>query len=438
MNDRGLDRTGGPLASFFRSEAAGGVAVALAAVVALTWANSPWSGAYEALWGTPVRVGAPALGLEKPLVVWVNDLLMAVFFLLVGVEIKRELVTGELDTPRKAALPVVAALGGMLVPVGVFMLLAREGPAARGWGIPMATDIAFALGVARLLGARAPAALIVLLTALAVIDDLGAIVIIAVFYAGDLSLEAHVAALALTLVLVAMNRLGVRRPGWYVLVGAPLWLAVLKSGVHATLAGVVVGLAVPARGGLSVDDLLARARHLLGEAQRDPGAAREALSELGHCLEDSEPPVRRLEHRLHPLVAFVILPTFALANAGVSLRGLGAGDLAAPATLGVALGLALGKPIGVIGAVWLAVRTGLSPLPAGMTWRHVGGVGLLAGIGFTMSLFVAGLAYQEGSPLHRQAKVGVLAASALAATLGVLVLRSGPPPAAIDDARPRA
>lgn len=424
MRERILTRIVGPLEAFFHSEAAGGVSIAIAATVALLWANSPWSAGYDALWATKVQVGSAGFGLEKQLVVWVNDLLMAVFFLLVGLEIKREVVSGELSTLKQASLPVVAALGGMLVPMALFMLVAREGEAAHGWGVPMATDIAFALGVARLLGARVPTALIVMLTALAVIDDLGAIVVIAVFYANELSYHAHVVAAAVTLVLVGMNRAAVRRPIWYLLVGLPLWVAVLKSGVHATLAGVVVALCVPARVRFAREEVVEQARTLLDEAERgvDDAATQDALAALAHQLEESQAPGRRLERRLHPLVAFVILPVFALANAGVSLAGIGAEDLVAPASLGVFLGLFLGKPIGVVAASWLAVRAGLATLPAGLGWRHLFGLGALAGIGFTMSLFVAGLAWEEGGPLHRQAKVGILAASLFSTVLGVAFL----------------
>ena len=428
MPQRALKRIVAPLEAFFHSESAGGVGLVLAALVALAWANSPWAETYDALWATRVRIGSAGLALEKQLVVWVNDLLMALFFLLVGVEIKRELLTGELNDRRKAALPLVAAVGGMLAPLLVYVGVAHEGAAARGWAIPMATDIAFALGVARLLGRRVPAALVVLLTALAVVDDLGAILVIALFYAADLSLEAHVAAGALTLVLLGLNRAGVQRPGWYMLVGVPLWVAVLKSGVHATLAGVVVGLCVPARVRFSREEVVAQARALLEAAERgaDDAATQDALTALEQRIEESQSPGRRLERMLHPLVAFVILPLFALANAGISLGGVGRADLLSPAALGASLGLLLGKPAGVLGASWVAVRCGLAALPRGVGWLHLAGVGALAGIGFTMSLFVAGLAFGEDAVSHRQAKLGVLAASVAAAVLGSLLLRAAP------------
>ncbi len=414
-----MSRVARAFEAFFRAEAAGGVSIMLAAIVALIWANSPWSESYAVLWSTHVRIGAATVGLEKPLVVWINDLLMAVFFLLVGLEVKRELVTGELNTARKAALPAAAALGGMVVPAAVFYLFAGGGQPGRGWAIPMATDIAFALGLARILGARVPAALIVLLTALAVFDDLGAILVIATFYTTDLSWLAHGIAASLTILLIAMNRAGVERPAWYVLAGLPLWVAVLKSGVHATLAGVVVGLCVPARARSSRGEVVAQARVLLEVADEgDDAATQDALAALALRVEESEAPVSRLEHKLLPIVSFVILPMFALANAGIPLHGMTRADLVSPVTLGACVGLLLGKQVGVLGASWLAVRAGLATLPAGLTWRHVHGVSVLAGIGFTMSIFVAGLAYEEGGAFHRQAKLGVLAASVLASILG--------------------
>lgn len=419
-----------------RPEIISGWVVALATLIGLSWANSPWAGSYEALWSTRVRIGSAGLGLEKPLVLWVNDLLMAVFFLLVAVEVKRELSPGgELDSPRKAALPAVAALGGMLAPAGVFVGLTlllsaggRPGPALQGWAVPVATDIAFARFVARLLGARVPPGLLVFLTALAIIDDLGAILIIALWYASDLSLPAHLCAAGLTLVLVGMNRCGVRTPGWYVLVGVPLWVAVLKSGVHATLAGVVTGLCIPARATADALTVQGRARDLLaaaGDEGRTSPRLAAATRALQRTIQDSESPARRLELALEPLVAFLIVPLFALANAGVSLVGAGPGELLGPVALGVAMGLFVGKQAGVLAAAWLARASGLVQLPRGTSWRHLHGASALTGIGFTMALFIAGLAYEEGGPQHVQAKLGVLTGSALSGGLGLVLLSWG-------------
>lgn len=414
-----------PFETFFRTEALGGTVLILATMTALAWANSPFAESYGALWRTKVTIGAEGFGLSKPLILWVNDLLMAVFFLVVGLEIKRELLVGELNSVRKAMLPVVAAVGGMVVPALIFLAVAREEPASRGWGVPMATDIAFALGCVRLLGSRVPPAIIVYLTALAIIDDLGAILVIALFYSSGLSLPALGVAAAVVAMLVAMNVLGVRRGGLYVAVGIPLWIAILQSGIHATIAGVMVGLCVPARALYSKEDVIEQARELLDYADQEHGEDSDAaLLSLEHRLDQIESPLARLEHALHPWVAFAIVPIFALANAGVSFEGVGLSDLGQPAALGVVLGLIIGKQVGVFGATYAAVRLGAA-LPGGATWRHVYGASLLAGIGFTMSLFIAALAFGEGTSEHGAAKLGILCASLVCAAAGMAVLATG-------------
>jgi NhaA family Na+:H+ antiporter len=386
-----------PLEAFFQTEALGGTVLIAATAAALAWANSPAGASYRALFATEVTIGVRGFALTKTLVLWINDLLMAVFFLLVGLEIKRELLTGELRTPRKAAGPALAALGGMIAPALIFAALARGTPAARGWGVPMATDIAFALGCLRLLGGRVPGGLVAFLTALAIMDDLGAIAVIAIFYASDLRAGPFVLAAILGLGLFAMNRLGVRRAVWYALAGIPLWLAVLESGVHATIAGVVVGICVPARGRAAADP-----------AHAPPG--------------EPDSPLASLERALHPFVAFLVVPLFALANAGLPLAGMSAADLRAPAALATCAGLFLGKQVGIFGATRIAVAAGLAELPEGTSWRHIYGLAVLAGIGFTMSLFVASLAYGEGSRLDEQAKLGVLAGSLGSALAGLALL----------------
>lgn len=379
------------LAEFLRLEASAGIILMLAAAAALILANSPLAGLYEDFRNLPGSLQLGALVISKPLLLWVNDLWMAVFFFLVGLEIKREFLEGQLSNRTQLVLPAVAAVGGMAVPALIYFFLNRgDASTLGGWAIPAATDIAFALGILALLGSRAPLSLKILLTAIAIIDDLGAILIIAVFYTDSLSLVSLALAGAAIITLVALNRLRVTHVAAYLIVGAILWVCVLKSGVHATLAGVITALAVP----LEVRD---RERHSL---------------------------LRRLEHQLHPWVAFLILPTFAFANAGVSLSGLGWNSLVEPVTLGIALGLMIGKPVGVFVPIWTCIRLGLAPMPAGAGWLQLAGVALLCGIGFTMSLFIGGLAF-EAAGFDAPVRVGVLGGSVLAAAVGYAVLRFG-------------
>ncbi len=369
-------------------EAAGGVLLVAAAIVALIWANSPWRALYSDLLSVPVGVHVGALALDKPLLLWINDALMAIFFLLVGLEIKREVLQGELSSLRQAALPCIAALGGMLGPALVYSAINWGDPVTmHGWAIPAATDIAFSLGVLALLGERAPSSLKIFLLALAIIDDLGAIVIIAVFYTADLSPLSLGLAAAGVVALIALNLAGVRNIAPYVLVGIVLWVCVLESGVHATLAGVALGFAVPLRG----------------------------------VKGDGDSPLRHLEHMLHPWVTYGILPAFAFANAGVSLAGLSPSSILDPVTLGIALGLVLGKQLGVMGTTWVAVRLGLGGAPTGATWLQFYGMALLTGIGFTMSLFIGTLAFQ--APEYSAAvRIGVLGGSFICALAGYFVL----------------
>jgi Na+:H+ antiporter, NhaA family len=373
---------------FFRLEAAGGLLLVAASIVALIWANAPWRALYTGLLSVPVGVHVGILTLDKPLLLWINDALMAIFFLLVGLEIKREVLQGELSSVRQAALPCVAAAGGMLGPALVYCVINRGDPVTiHGWAIPAATDIAFSLGVLALLGARAPSSLKIFLLALAIIDDLGAIIIIALFYTANLSLLSLGLAAAGLLALLVLNLAGVKRIAPYALVGIFLWVCVLKSGVHATLAGVALGFAVPLRG----------------------------------VEEGGESPLRHLEHTLHPWVTYGILPIFAFANAGVSLSGLSLNSLVEPVTLGSALGLFLGKQIGVMGTTWTAVRLGIGSAPTGATWLQFYGLALLTGIGFTMSLFIGTLAF-KAPELNDAVRIGVLSGSLVCAVAGYLVL----------------
>lgn len=419
-----------PLRAFSRSAAAGGILLIAAALIALVAANSPFRTAWADLWQAPLTVGVGEYGLSKPVLLWINDGLMAVFFLVVGLEIKREVLVGELASPRAASLPLVAALGGAALPALIFLALASgSGPEAmRGWGVAMATDIAFALGVLALLGSRTPVALRVFLTALAIVDDLLAVAVIALFYTSEASVEALVAAAGALVALVVANRLGVRRPLVYALLGVALWLAVLQSGVHATVAGVLLAMTIPASIRLDAAPFAERAASLVAAVRRDAGSAggkavHATLWELEDATLRAQAPMLRMEHALHPWVAFAIVPLFALANAGVTIEGDLVDLLAEPVLLGVAAGLVIGKQLGITLAAWLVVRIGLASLPAGLGWRHVYGAAWLGGIGFTMSLFIADLAYDEPSTLAL-AKVGILIASVVAGLGGYLILRA--------------
>ena len=374
---------------FLATEASGGMVLMLAAAIALLIANSPAAPLYFTV------LKAPVLGLSVQH--WINDALMAVFFLLVGLEIKREFISGQLSTWPRRTLPGIAALGGMMVPGLIYAVLNSGSPETlRGWAIPAATDIAFALGVLALLGPRVPVALKVFLTALAILDDLGAIIIIALFYTAHLKGLALLGVVLVLFALVALNGLGVRRLLPYLLLGIVLWAFVLASGVHATLAGVLLALTIP-------------------------------LKPSPRAQETAEPPLLRLEHGLHGWVAFLIIPVFGFANAGVSFAGIGPSALLGPVPLGIALGLFLGKQVGVFGFAWLAIRTGLAALPAQTTWLQLYGVSLLAGIGFTMSLFIGLLAFPASALLQDETKMGVLAGSLLSGVLGFLILRFAPP-----------
>jgi NhaA family Na+:H+ antiporter len=411
-----------PLARFLEIESASGLVLLVCTVIALVVANSPWAGAWDAFWHTEARIGVGAWELQASLAHWVNDGLMTIFFFVVGLEIKRELVEGELRSLRKAALPILAAVGGMLAPAAIYLLLQGRGEGQRGWGIPMATDIAFAVGVLTLLGKRVPVGLKIFLLALAIADDIGAILVIALFYAGNLSLPSlGLAALGVAIVF-AMSRVGVRSVVLYALAGAGIWLAMFHSGIHPTIAGVVLGLMTPARAwieGLSLTDvMLDTVDRLDGEVERTHTHGRSRLvGDLTRVARETLSPLERLETSLHPWVAFGIMPIFALANAGVALQPQAATHGVA---LAVAVGLVLGKPLGIFVFSWLAVRLGLAQLPAGVNWKAILGAGCLGGIGFTMSLFIAGLALEE--TLLDAGKIGTLAASAVSAAAGLIWL----------------
>jgi Na+:H+ antiporter, NhaA family len=378
----------GVIGDFMRLESAGGILLLVAALIALIVANSPLAGAYDRILDTNIAVEVGALSISKPLLLWINDGLMAVFFFLIGLEIKREFLEGELSSPSQIVLPGVGALGGIVVPASIYAWLNWSNAVALdGWAIPVATDIAFALALLGAFGARVPIALKVFLLTLAIFDDLAAIVIIAVFYSEDLSVTALLFGAAAFAIAIVMNRTGVARTSSYVLLGIVLWIAVLKSGVHATLAGVLIAFCVPMRDG--------------------SGAS----------------PVRSLEHDLHVPVAFVILPVFAFANAGLSLAGTTLQDVAEPVPLGIVLGLVIGKPLGVLLFVAAAIGAGLARLPNGVRWSHIAGAAFACGIGFTMSLFIAGLAFEHGSGDYFAGdRLGILLGSILSALAAAAVL----------------
>ncbi|HEX5949635.1 MAG TPA: Na+/H+ antiporter NhaA [Actinomycetota bacterium] len=416
-----------PLQSFLQTEVAGGVLLLIATAVALVWANA-WEGSYERVWSTELTIGLGAWNLTDDLAHWVSDGLMTLFFLVVGLEIKREILTGELRDRRAAAVPVLAALGGMVVPALLFLAIVAGGDGSEGWGVPMATDIAFALGVLTLVARSAPASLKPFLLTLAIVDDIGAIVVIAVFYSDGVSVEPLLVAVAACVAIALLQRIHVRATAVYVLLGVAVWVAAFESGVHPTIAGVVLGLLTPAVPFQRPTAVSGEAHRIADETVDEPsppdadapywlylaGLSREAVS-----------PLARVESLLHPWVSFVIMPLFALSNAGV---GLSAGALSEAATsraaIGIVVGLVVGKPLGIALATAAAVRTGIGPRPTGAGWRDVVGVGALAGIGFTISLLITDLAF-AGTPLEESTKVGILAASILAGAIGAVVLGTG-------------
>ncbi|NIR58468.1 MAG: Na+/H+ antiporter NhaA [Gammaproteobacteria bacterium] len=431
--ERAFERILTPFERFVRDQTAGGLVLMGCALIALVLANSPLAAGYHALIETHLTIGIGEWALDKSLHHWINDGLMALFFVLVGLEIKYELLVGDLASPRQAALPMLAAIGGMLIPAALYIVFAADGAAARGWGVPMATDIAFAIGILLLLGRRVPAGLITFLAALAIVDDLGAVIVIALFYTETLSWPALGAAAVCLGMLMIFNMAGARRPLPYFLVGVLLWLALLKSGVHATLAGVLLAFTIPAYAKYDAGRFSAHVRELMDRfdatARRDPRVlTNEELHTLVQTLDDGvrhvETPLQRLTHGLHHPIALLVVPIFALANAGIPIE-LGAVDrlLTEPIFLGVAAGLLAGKLIGVAGVTWLALRLGIGSLPAGTTMRHIVGVGLIAGVGFTMSIFIAELAFARQPDLLLTAKTGILFASIVGGTGGYLWLR---------------
>ncbi len=407
---------------FTRLQASGGMLLLAAAALALIWANSPWGQNYFGLWETYLKIELGDLVLKESLLHWVNDGLMVIFFFVVGLEIKREVLAGELASPRRAALPLIAAVGGMLLPALTFIAFNLGGPGQAGWGIPMATDIAFVLGILTLFGRRVPISLKVFFTALAIADDLGAVLVLALFYSGEIAWTALGVGAVFLVTLIVLNWGQVRQPLPYALLGIGLWLAFLQSGIHPTIAGVLLALTIPARSQVRAEAFMAQCTAALGglgsgdphEKSRRQQAAAQTLEVIAERIQT---PLQRLERTLNPWVAYLVVPIFAWANAGVDLSGDLLQALTQPASLGIILGLLLGKSLGITLFSWLAVRSGLADLPYGVSWWQLFATSWLAGIGFTMSLFIADSAFWEPS-LLALAKTSILVASVLAALIG--------------------
>ncbi|WP_196780870.1 Na+/H+ antiporter NhaA [Nocardioides sambongensis] len=428
-----------PIREFLHIEAGGSLLLLAATIAALLWVNLPfdgWAEAYENFWHTPLSIEVSGFHLEEDLHHWVNDGLMAIFFFVVGLEIKYEIVHGDLRDPKTAAMPIVAAIGGMAVPAGLYFAIAGSGETASGWGIPMATDIAFAVGVLGVLGRRIPSTARLFLLTLAIVDDIGAIIVIAVFYTSDLSLVWLGIAIALLAVMAALRAVRVWSGVVHAVLAVTIWYAMLESGVHATLAGVAVGLLTPAIALL--EPRVAKDYAVTALKDRDLDA--EEVHRLRFLLEESVPVAERLQSRLHPVSSYVVLPIFALANAGVVLTGGVLGDaVTSTVALAIATGLVIGKPVGIALACFIAVKVGLGRLPAGTTWPQIFGLGSVAGIGFTVSLFIAELSF-DSEMLTADAKVGILLASVVSAVIGVVLLlavtRGAPDEDDVDGAEP--
>jgi NhaA family Na+:H+ antiporter len=428
----------GIFVSFVHSEAASSVLLLTCTLLALAWANSPWHDAYDALLHVTFGVTVGARVFALPVHAWINDGLMALFFFVVGLEIKREVVVGQLSSVRRAVLPAAAALGGMLVPAAVYAIFNAGSPSAHGWGIPMATDIAFALGVLALLGPRVPLSLKIFLTALAIGDDLGAVLVIALFYTETILLAAlGVAAVLLGLFFFLLRR-RVRQSFVLLVPVIAVWLGILASGIHATVAGILVALMVPMKSPIGPQRFAEIVRGRLPELERDSVTRESIVLEeeqldtvlaLYEAAADVRPPGLTLERVLHPVQAYLVLPLFALFNAGIALDAGALAAVTGSISVGVILGLVIGKPVGLMLLSWIAVRSGLATLPADLSWRVIFGAGWLAGIGFTMSLFVSGLAF-KGGPALEQAKMGILVGSLVAGLTGYLLLRWALPPEA--------
>lgn len=428
-----IDRIRKPFQRFTSLTSAGGLLLLWCTVVAMVWANSPYYDSYHYFFHVEkLTIGFDDLLLSKSVAHWINDALMALFFFVVGLEIKREILVGELSSPKKAALPIAAAIGGMAGPALIFVAFNAGQETIRGWGVPMATDIAFALGILSLLGKRIPVSLKVFLTSLAIADDLGALIVIALFYTEDLATNYLIYAVFATLAMITLNLIRVRSPWIYFFFGLALWYFVFKSGVHATIAGVVGAMTIPATARVGARHYIEATRELVDELERlEQTSPYDVKTSAQHraaawAVQKSSlqvlPVLQRLEDALHPYSIFLVIPIFALANAGVPIQGDIAASVAERNSLGIIIGLAVGKPAGIFLCSFAAVKIGLGALPRGVTWRHIFGAGWLGGIGFTMALFIGNLAYAEDQALLDQAKLAVLIGSAISAIAGTAVL----------------
>jgi NhaA family Na+:H+ antiporter len=424
-----IDKFTEPVNKFIHQEHTSGIVLFISVLAAIAWVNSPFAHSYHHLWDIKFSLGFGDYVLDHPLHLWINDGLMALFFFVIGLELKREFMAGELSTIKKASLPMVAALGGMLVPALIYFFINKGTESEHGWGIPMATDIAFALALLSLAGKHIPTSVKVFLSALAVADDLGAVLVIAIFYSAHIAFVPLTIGIWLLVILLIGNKMGIRSIAFYLVIGFAVWVAFLLSGVHATIAGVLVAFTIPARTRINEKNYAESLKKLLFDFEKQiPNNSTLTTAEQHHTIEkikelsmDAETPLQKVEYLLHPWVAFVIMPLFALANAGIIIGADFFTSIRNPVSMGVAIGLLAGKFTGVLMATWLMVKFG-AQLPAKANWKQITGVALLAGVGFTMSLFISGLAFTHAEMVD-QAKYGILLASLLAGVLGVVVLK---------------
>ncbi|MES2807153.1 MAG: Na+/H+ antiporter NhaA [Bacteroidota bacterium] len=431
MNKSPIEKILAPVNRFIHLEYTSGIVLLASVITALIWANSAYHHSYEHLWELNLSVGFDGFQFQKPLHIWINDGLMSIFFFVIGLELKREFLAGELSSFRKASLPMMAALGGMVIPASIYFLINQNHEqTVKGWGIPMATDIAFALGLLSMIGKKIPSSIKVFLSALAVADDLGAVLVIAFFYTSSLNIAALGIAGIFIVALIIGNYIGIRHSGFYIILGVCVWVCFFFSGVHATIAGVLVAFTIPAATRISERFYSSNLKELAFKFEEEVPNNSSLLTARQYRIIDNvkkislaaETPLQKIEHAIHPWVAFIVMPIFALANSGIVINENFFTSIQNPVTVGIIVGLIAGKFIGVSLFTWLMVKTGLSQLPLNATWTHILGVALLAGVGFTMSLFISGLAFTSVAFIH-QAKYGILIASVIAGITGIIVLK---------------